>query len=319
MKKIALTFFLITTAFLYNCIGEYIREDAIAEEIRFLNPIERIATSESYQLNIRFFNNIGEEEAADIYWSSDNTDIAIVSSTGLITGLSEGFVQITAQTMVHNKTVKNTIPLTVTPEPTGSSMEEIIIINPIDNIRVSETHQYAVNYYNSLGELEETPFTWSSSNPTVATVNSSGLVRGISEGITIIKVRTTVNSLVLESSTTLEITENGPVENSKSGLIMTTSSYTLKGSFTLSKIDDSNNLELYINSDYEASTSLPGLYIYLSNNPNSIGSAFEIGAVTTFSGAHTYTINNKGINDYSYVLYWCKPFGVKVGDGQIKD
>ena len=45
--------------------------------------------------------------------------------------------------------------------------------------------------------------------------------------------------------------------------------------------------------------------------------AFEIGRVATFSGVHSYTIPNKGINDYNYIVYFCKPFNVKVGHGQI--
>ena len=77
-------------------------------------------------------------------------------------------------------------------------------------------------------------------------------------------------------------------------------------------------VKLSLGEDYEADTSLPGLYIYLGNNPNSTADAFEIGPVTTFDGAHFYDLPTIGIYDYNYVLYWCKPFGVKVGEGQIK-
>ena len=41
--------------------------------------------------------------------------------------------------------------------------------------------------------------------------------------------------------------------------------------------------------------------------------------VTVFSGAHSYQIVNAGIDitTYDYLLYYCKPFVVKVGDGKI--
>ena len=81
--------------------------------------------------------------------------------------------------------------------------------------------------------------------------------------------------------------------------------------------EDGDDLLLQIGEDYEASSSLPGLYLYLTNNINSTANAFEIGMVDTFAGAHTYRIEDIGVNDYDHVLYYCKPFRVKVGDGSF--
>jgi len=106
-------------------------------------------------------------------------------------------------------------------------------------------------------------------------------------------------------------------DTSISGTINTTSSYKLTGSFTFSESAQSSDLELKLDDDYCASTALPGLYVYLSNNRNNISSGLEIGAVEVFSGAHTYNIPNTGINDYSFIVYFCKPFNVKVGDGEL--
>jgi len=75
---------------------------------------------------------------------------------------------------------------------------------------------------------------------------------------------------------------------------------------------------LDIAGNYEASTALPGLYVYLSNNPNSTSGSYEIGEVTVFNGAHSYTLpSSVDISDYKYILYWFKPFNVKVGDSTI--
>ena len=112
---------------------------------------------------------------------------------------------------------------------------------------------------------------------------------------------------------------NPPTPQEKSGTIATTSSYVLSGTFTLSELENSGDLRLSINDDYVADTALPGLYLYLTNNPSSIANALELGPVTVFNGAHQYTISDTGINDYSHLLYWCKPFTVKVGDGEIED
>lgn len=108
-----------------------------------------------------------------------------------------------------------------------------------------------------------------------------------------------------------------PSPSIKSGTIATTSSYTLTGNFSLAQMASTNNLLLSLSENYQASTSLPGLYVYLTNNPNSIANARSLGPVSVFNGAHTYTIQNEGINNFSYLLYWCEPFGVKVGGGTI--
>ena len=46
----------------------------------------------------------------------------------------------------------------------------------------------------------------------------------------------------------------------------------------------------------------------------------EIGEVKVFKGAHRYTIGGDiALNQYKYLLYYCKPFNVKVGDGEFGD
>ena len=45
---------------------------------------------------------------------------------------------------------------------------------------------------------------------------------------------------------------------------------------------------------------------------------YEIGRVTVFEGEHQYSIPSSiALKDYKYILYWCKPFSVKVGDAQL--
>ncbi|WP_353777717.1 Ig-like domain-containing protein [Winogradskyella sp. 3972H.M.0a.05] len=213
-----------------SCIGEDIIADFIEPELRITNPITEIAISESYQFDIVYFNNIGQEENADIDWTSSNTSVATIDSNGLLMSITEGNTIITASTTIADQTIEESFPITVTTEP--------------DN-----TQQPIV----------------------------------------------------------------------KSGTIATTSSYLLQGSFTLSELEDSNDLLLSFEDDYQADTALPGLYVYLTNNPSSIANAQSLGPVNIFNGQHQYVIPNTGINDFSHLLYWCEPFSVKVGDGTIED
>lgn len=201
--------------------------------------------------------------------------------------------------------------------------ERISIDNPIDEIQVNDTHQLNATFFNNVGQEEQITLSWSSSNTAVATIDNQGLLTGVAEGTSTIGVSATLQdgstvSQEKQITVTTEAVDNGgPV--SKSGMIVSTSSYTLRGDFTISEIENSQDLDLQIEGNYQASTSLPGLYLYLSNNPNSISGALEVGAVQVFNGAHSYTISETAINDYKYLLYWCKPFSVKVGHGEIND
>ena len=100
------------------------------------------------------------------------------------------------------------------------------------------------------------------------------------------------------------------------GEIRSTSSYVLEGKFRYEH--DGTRITLSLDSSYRASTSLPGLFIYLGNNPRTVNGAFEIGEVKVFSGAHQYVLPPSiELTDYKYIIYWCKPFSVPVGEGEI--
>ncbi|WP_411766061.1 Ig-like domain-containing protein [Winogradskyella sp. A3E31] len=199
---------------------------------------------------------------------------------------------------------------------------EVRILNPIESLSVSETYQLNATFFNNVGQIENSTINWSSSNENVATIDENGVISGLSEGESTIKASVNFNNSLVEDSSTITVIMgevDTPNTSGKSGIIETTSSYTLTGSFTLSEIENSDDLLLSIAEDYNASTSLPGLYLYLTNNPNSVANALSLGPVVVFNGAHSYTITDTGINDYSYLLYWCEPFSVKVGGGTIDD
>jgi len=202
---------------------------------------------------------------------------------------------------------------------------ELRILNPTESIAVSGSYKFNTSFFNSIGEIDNSnTVLWSSSNEAVATIDATGLLSALTAGTTTITAQiedgtTIITETSLPITVTLESTETDTPPANKSGTIATTSSYRLEGDFTIAEIENTNNILISIADNYTATTSLPGLYIYLSNNPNSINGALELGAVTVFNGAHSYTVSNTNINNYTYILYWCKPFGVKVGEGKINN
>ena len=200
---------------------------------------------------------------------------------------------------------------------------KIIISNPLLSLKDGDTHQFEVNYFNYVGkEIQNPNVSWSSNNEAVLSITDDGLATANSIGKATVTatLTTTEEALTISNDNEVEVTMDDTVKDPVKfeGTIATTSSYQLEGSYVL-EVQDNEVLRLSLGDDYKADTSLPGLYIYLGNNPTSIANAYEIGAVTVFQGTHFYDLPQSiGLYDYNYILYWCKPFGVKVGEGKIQ-
>tara|TARA_B110000114_G_C15098027_1_gene402985 strand:+ start:1845 stop:2534 length:690 start_codon:yes stop_codon:yes gene_type:complete len=200
---------------------------------------------------------------------------------------------------------------------------KIFVSNPLLELKKNgEAHQFEVNYFNYVGkEIENPNVSWSSSDAAVLAITEDGLATGIEFGTAIVTATLTTpeETLTITNKDVVTVSTATLTESIEFiGTVVTTSNYELGGSYVLETLDN-GVLRLSLGDDYVASTSLPGLYIYLGNNPSSIADAYEIGPVTVFQGAHYYDLPASiSIYDYSYILYWCKPFGVKVGEGQIQ-
>ena len=200
--------------------------------------------------------------------------------------------------------------------------EQVRILNPLDSLPLNETFQFSASYFNNIGVEETATIVWSSSDESILSITADGTATSISEGTVIVTATTTTSTQeVLTDRITIQVSASAsgvPDLKERTVTIRTTSSYVLEGTGVL-KETASGELELAVNSDFRASSSLPGLYVYLTNNPNTLSGAFEIGRVTQFSGAHSYTFSGADLNTYAYVLFFCKPFVVKVGDGELAD
>lgn len=193
------------------------------------------------------------------------------------------------------------------------------ISNPIDTLAVGESFQFEAMFLDNVGMPQTATPSWQSSDPSIITVDPSGRAEALNPGAVDITATVTFEGSDYSDQFPLvagAATVQAPSE--RNGVIMTTSFYTLEGDFVLREMPG-GNLQLEVADNYRASSALPGLYIYLTNNPNSTAQALEIGEVTVFEGAHSYEIPNTGLNQFEYILYFCKPFSVKVGEGNFND
>lgn len=107
--------------------------------------------------------------ASSITWTSLDTSIATVNSSGVVTGVSPGATTIVAAASGYNNAYCS---VTVTAQPALS------ITPSSTTLSVNDTQTLAINPTS----LTNTDVTWSSSNTSVVTVTTAGLITGISTG-----------------------------------------------------------------------------------------------------------------------------------------
>ena len=203
----------------------------------------------------------------------------------------------------------------------NDEVDEVLVINnPVMSIQVGETYQFDATYFNNVGTPEEVAIIWDTSDNSIMNINPDGLAIGITIGTAEVLASFPGDNGTLSSELSIDITQDSqdPTPIVRTGNLQTTSGYILEGNFVFEEILESNSVQLSLDATYRASSNLPGLYLYLTNNPNSINGAYNAGPVPVFEGAHSFNFDDIQINDFQYLLYWCEPFSVKVGEGVIE-
>lgn len=134
-------------------------------------------------------------------WSSDDITKATVSPTGVVTGVAAGSTNINYSVTINGCTTVQSVAVTVVGLP------NVAAIAGANTVCTGQTSQ--------LSDITGGG-TWSSADPTKATISSSGLVTGIASGSTLITYSVTSGGCT--NSRTLNVTVNAsPVVSSSTG------------------------------------------------------------------------------------------------------
>src|SRR5438067_1844997 len=110
-----------------------------------------------------------------VTWASDNTAVATVSSMGLVRGVAQGQATITAT----SETKSGTAAITVIQVPVAS----VTVTPATPTVFLGQTVQLTATPKDANGNvLNGRVVTWASDNTAVATVSSTGLVTGVTQG-----------------------------------------------------------------------------------------------------------------------------------------
>ena len=115
----------------------------------------------------------------DVTWSSSNSKIVTVSSTGMVTALSRGTAIVTAKTVSGNYTATCAITVGDKVNVTGLSID-------ITNLDMLKGETATIVATVEPANASEKTITWTSSNKKVATVSNTGTITAVSTGETVI-------------------------------------------------------------------------------------------------------------------------------------
>lgn len=146
------------------------------------SPTQNVKQGDTVQLTAVARDQFGAVIAGNtVTWSSSVPSVATVSSTGLLQALAGGSVTITATI----SGVSGTLALTITPRVTTT----VTVSSPTASPAVGETVQLTVVARDQFGDvLAGRTATWSTSNATVATISSTGLLQAVAPGAVIATV-----------------------------------------------------------------------------------------------------------------------------------
>lgn len=160
--------------------------------------------------------------SGSISWTSSNNSVATVDGNGKVTAVGVGSANITAS---YGGSVSATCAVTV---------EGISLNKTSTKILRGDTEQLTATVYPSAS------YTWTSSNPAVATVSSTGLVTAVAKGTTTITVTT-------EGGYTAKCTVQVGEQKTKT---FTTGYYSVSGTGTRTLTDDPITVTLNIRNRY---------------------------------------------------------------------
>ena len=133
------------------------------------------ALGRTAQLSAEVRDQVGRVmEGVPVAWSSSDTTVATVDSAGVVTAVGVGASTVTASAGEASGEAQVTVI-----QSTGS----LVVTPTADTVSLGDTLRLVAEAFDGNGHaIADAEFEWSSSDVSVATVDDSGLVRGVAEG-----------------------------------------------------------------------------------------------------------------------------------------
>lgn len=154
---------------------EYNSQSVPVSAITLNSTSQTLSIGDSFQLDA----TVSPSDATDasLTWSSSNTAVATVDANGLVTAVAEGTTIITAKA---NDGSGVSASCNITVQKPVVLVTSVTLSETSATLLVGDTFQLEATV--SPEDATDSSLTWTSSKPSVATVNANGLVTAVAEG-----------------------------------------------------------------------------------------------------------------------------------------
>ena len=149
-----------------------------------LNKTSATLTSKGATTTLTATVSPSNADNKSVTWSTDNSAVATVNSSGVVTAVGNGTANITVKTADGGKTATCKVTVSI-PVPVSSVS---VAPSSVTLTKARETTQLSATV--SPSNADNKSVTWSTDNSAVATVNSSGVVTAVANGSCNITART---------------------------------------------------------------------------------------------------------------------------------
>ncbi|MBQ9985946.1 MAG: Ig-like domain-containing protein, partial [Oscillospiraceae bacterium] len=240
---------------------------------------------------------------ADVVYTSGNTAVATVDSkTGIVTGVSEGDAEITADIKLKDGTeISVKISVSVVVPPDIESVTASVASAEIEEFSTSQIFVSGKNVDGSDVQTEMTEILYESDNTATAAVDENGVILAKSQGTANITVSVTQNNITKYDTLEITVIPSKDEENSMP-LSNETEYYDFLGSFesntcitTLTKEQTGNWVFEGFDGGMVNNTSTSRVRIYgklgIQAQPNSIGSIWALRLSVPKTGRYATTLD----------------------------
>lgn len=267
----------------------------VPERLEITPATASMKVGETTTFSLKYFNTLGEEAPvpSGIQWSSSQTNIATISSSGVATGIASGQTEIKAK---RNNTEATSLLTVVSND---NEIATITIETGNKELLINDTGTLiavARNINNQV--ITGKSFSWQGTNSVAVQLATNGQVKGLAWG-----------------TSSVQATSDGKVSAPVMVQVIRKGSFSGSGSKGTAKLKFENGvLKLETSADFGVSSGAPDLRMYLGNNSGNVNGAVELATLNNRTGALSFNIpSGVSIGQFRYAVVWCKQFGGAYG------